>query len=114
LAEARRVFGRRISLEQVSGLARRGNAKALGFWSGVGRHLGIALTGVVNLLNPDVIVIGGGVANAGKALLDEVKKVIRSRAMTVQARHVKVYKARLGSDAGLIGAAVMVRDGARG
>lgn len=114
LAEARKIFGQDISLEGISRLAGNGNAKALRFWSSVGRHLGIALTGVTNLLSPDVIVIGGGVANAGKALLDEVKKVIKNRAMKVQGRHVKVYMANLGSDAGLIGAAVMVKDGVKG
>ena len=114
LAAARKAFGHNITLEGISRLAGNGNARALRFWSAVGRHLGIGLTGVTNLLNPDVIVIGGGVANAGKALLDEVKKVIRNRAMKVQARHVKVCMASLGSDAGLIGAAVMVKDGVKG
>jgi len=110
LAQAKKMFGRSIPLEEVSRLAAGGNKKAIALWSGVGEHLGVALTGVVNLLNPEAIVIGGGVANAGKVLFDKVKEVIRKRAMTVQARQVKVYKAKLGSAAGLIGAAVMVKE----
>jgi glucokinase len=73
--------------------------------------LGIALAGVINLLNPDCIVIGGGIAGAGRILFDKVRDTIRERAMPVQARHVKVLKAKLGNDAGVIGAAILVRRG---
>jgi glucokinase len=78
----------------------------------VGAHLGVALASVTNLLNPDYIVIGGGVANAGSVLFDEVKKTLLARAMRVQGAKVRVVKAVLGSDAGLIGAAVLVQQGA--
>jgi len=110
LARAKKIFGRNIPLEEISRLAADSNKKAVALWSSIGEYLGVALVGVVNLLNPDVVVIGGGVANAGKVLFDKVKAVIKNRAMTVQAGQVKVCKAELGSDAGLIGAAVMVKD----
>lgn len=110
LREAKRVFKRNISLEELSRLAKRKNKQALDIWLEVGRRLGIALVGVVNLLNPDCIVIGGGVANAGKMLFDKVKEVISKQAMSVQARGVKIVKAKLGSDAGLIGAAIFVKE----
>jgi glucokinase len=108
---AKKLFKRNISLEELSRLAKKKNKKALSLWAGVGRHLGIALVGVVNLINPDCIVIGGGVAKAGEALFKAIKETVLSRAMSVQARHVKITKARLGSDAGLIGAAILVRQG---
>lgn len=111
--EVRKLFKRNISLEKLSLLAKRGNRKALSIWSDVARRLGIALTGVVNLLNPDCIVIGGGVAGAGKALFDKVKETISKRAMRVQAKQVKVLKAKLSNDAGLIGAAILVKEGIR-
>ena len=110
IREAKRIFKRHISLEELSSLARRQNKQALAIWSKVGRRLGGVLVGVVNLLNPDAIVIGGGVANAGKVLFDKVKEVILSEAMSVQARHVKILKAKLGNDAGLIGAAILVKE----
>jgi glucokinase len=56
-------------------------------------------------------VIGGGVANAGKILFDKVRKVIAYRAMSIQAKRVRVIKAKLGNDAGLIGAAILVKEG---
>jgi len=111
IREAKRLFHRSISLEELSALAKKRNKSALAIWSAVGRRLGIALVGVVNLLNPDCIVIGGGVANAGKILFDKVKETISHQAMQVQARHVRVFKAKLGNDAGLIGAAILVKEG---
>jgi len=110
LKEAKRVFGRPMSLEELSRLAKKGNPRAISVWQYAGRYLGIALTGTVNLLNPDVIVIGGGVAQAGRVLFTKVREEILQRAMYVQARHVKIAKAMLGSDAGLIGAALLVKD----
>ena len=58
----------------------------------------------------DVIIIGGGMAGAGKFLFEPVKKTIQKRAMSVPARAVRVVKAKLGNDAGLIGAAELVRE----
>ena len=111
IKEARRLFKRNISLEELSSLAKKQNNKAKAFWSKVAEHLGIALAGVVNLLNPDCIVIGGGVAGAGSILFDKVRETITKRAMSVQAKHVKLFKARLGNDAGVIGAAILVKEG---
>jgi len=110
IKEARRIFNRAISLEELSTLAKKRNKAALNIWIKVGTRLGIALAGIINLLNLDVIVIGGGVSNAGTVLFDTVRKTINERAMNVQACHVKVLKAKLGSDAGLIGAAVLVKE----
>ncbi|MFA5356556.1 MAG: ROK family protein [Candidatus Omnitrophota bacterium] len=107
LKKAKKAFGRDIQLEELSSLAKRGNLKARAIWLEVAASLSVALVVVVNLLNPDCIVIGGGVAGAGKILFDSVRKKILSRAMSVQARHVKVYKAKLGNRAGLIGAAIL-------
>jgi glucokinase len=94
-------------LEEVSALARKNNRKAVALWQEVGGHLGVALAQVVNLINPDSIVIGGGVANAGEILFDAVRKTLLERAMLVHARAVSVHKASLGNDAGLIGAAIL-------
>ena len=111
LRQARRVFGSGMSLERLSALAANGNKKARCFWSKIAGHLGVALAGVVNLLNLDAVIIGGGVSGAGKVLFDTVKKTIQARAMSVQAGRVQVLRAKLGSDAGLIGAAILAREG---
>jgi glucokinase len=110
IKEAKKTFGRFISLEKLSALAKKQNKKARRIWQDVGRHLGIALVGVVNLLNPDCIVIGGGIAEVGEVLFDKVREVISGQAMYVQAQKVKIVKAKLGKNAGLIGAAILVKE----
>lgn len=113
ISEAGKVFKRKISLEQLSELAKKKNKLALKIWQEVGRKLGIALVGIINLLNPDCIVIGGGIANAGGVLFESIKNTLKKRAMQPQARQVKILKAQLGDNAGMIGAAILVREGGR-
>ncbi|RKY31791.1 MAG: hypothetical protein DRP74_04075 [Candidatus Omnitrophota bacterium] len=110
MEEAKRLFKRDISLKELSRLAKENNRKALYLWDKVAWHLAIALAGVANLLNPDCVVIGGGVAGAGRILFDNVRKYIFERAMKIQSRRVKVVKADLGNNAGLIGAAILVKE----
>jgi len=110
LKEARKLFGPRITLEKVSNLANVNNSRAINLWLKVGERLGIALSGIINLLNLDAVVIGGGVSDAGKVLFESVRKTILLRAMSVQAKRVKIFKARLGNDAGIIGAGYLVKE----
>jgi len=107
---AERIFKEKINLVQLSALARKNNRKAIKVWDEVGSILGSALVGVINLLNPDCIVIGGGVAGAGRVLFNKIREVIRAQAMPIQGRAVKVHRAKLGADAGLIGAALLVNE----
>ncbi len=110
LKKAREEFKRNITLEELSLLAGKGNKAAVKIWREVGKRLGFALAGVVNLLNLDAIVIGGGVSNAGKTLFDSAKDSLKLQAMSVQGGHVKVFRAKLGNNAGLIGAAITVKE----
>ncbi len=110
IQEARSIFKKNISLEELSKLANSGHKKARAIWVKAARRLGVALTGVVNLLNTDYLVIGGGLANAGKVLFGEIKATLGRRAMSVQSKHLKILKAKLGNDAGLIGAAILVKE----
>ncbi len=110
IKEARKLFGPGISLEELSRIAGDNNAKAVKFWRKVGQKLGVALSGIVNLLNLDAIVIGGGVSEAGGVLFGSVKQTILQRAMSVQAKRVKIFKAKLGNNAGIIGAGFLVKE----
>ncbi|MBU1905684.1 MAG: ROK family protein [Candidatus Omnitrophica bacterium] len=109
LKEAKKMFGSGISLEGVSLLAKRGNKEAKKFWLIIAKRLAANIIGVVNLLNPDAIVIGGGVAEAGLVLFDRIKDIVKKQAMPVQARAVKILRAKMGNNAGLIGAALLVK-----
>lgn len=100
---------RRITPEVISLAAKKGDKLARAVWKEIGGHLGVTLAGVINLLNPEMIVIGGGVAGAGRFLFEAARRTVRERAMEAPARAVKIVKAKLGNEAGLIGAAVLVR-----
>ncbi len=110
IKDARKIFGSKITLEEVTRLAQGENSKAIKFWGQVGEKIGLALSGIVNLLNLDAIVIGGGISCAGKVLFSGIKQAILLRAMSVQAKRVRVFKAKLGNDAGIIGAGYLVRE----
>ena len=110
LEKAKECFKRDISLERLSLLAREGNLKARMIWREVAAHLGVALAQIANLLNPEIIVIGGGVAESGAFLFDNIRKVVRERSMSVQSGSLKIVKAKLGNDAGIVGAALLVKE----
>ncbi|MDP1852645.1 MAG: ROK family protein [Candidatus Omnitrophota bacterium] len=106
LKKAKALFGA-IKLEELTQKARHGNREARKLWQEVGSYLGLCLSGIVNFFNPDCIVIGGGVAGAGSILFDAVEKVVIGRAMAPAKNIVKIVRAKLGQDAGIIGAALL-------
>ena len=87
----------------------QGDSKALKFWQETATHIGNGLVGIVNMLNPERIVIGGGVSNNHEFLFKTINAVIKKRAMMTQASMVKIVRAKLGNDAGILGAQVLVR-----
>lgn len=106
---AAKIFSSKdITLEDVSRRAMEGRRKALQFWQDVGAKVGTGLIGPVNILNPERVIIGGGVSRSFEFIAPAIRKVISRRAMQTQADMVKVIRARLDDDAGLIGAKVLV------
>lgn len=70
-----------------------------------GVYLGIALSGLINVLNPEVIVLGGGAAEGWDLFIGHVRTEIRKRAFQQPAERARIVRAALGGDAGIIGAA---------
>jgi len=91
--------------KEVYDLAISGDEKARRVFESAGRYLGIALSGLVNVLNPEAIVLGGGVAASWDFLIEPVRREIASRCYEATARRVKICRAHLGEDAGILGAA---------
>lgn len=82
---------------------------------GAAKHIGIAAASVTNLLAPDVIVLGGGLVEAlASIIVEEVRKGVEKRAMASFAKSVEVVAAKLGDDAGVMGAAALAADAAPG
>ena len=73
-----------------------------------GANLGIRIAYLVNLFNPEVVVIGGGIEQAGELLLGPVRKSVRSLAFEEPANTVKIVPSRLGDSAVALGAAALV------
>jgi glucokinase len=91
----------------VAQAAARGDAFSRRMWREAGGHLGTALAGLVNILNPERIILGGGLAQSG-FLFAPVRAALRKKAFPIAARSVKVVPAKLGVDAGLVGAAALI------
>ena len=74
-------------------------------WQEVIVYMGTALASLINLLNPEIIVLGGGVIYGTKYLVDETKQVMEKRAMPASLKGLRVEKARFGEEAAVMGAA---------
>jgi glucokinase len=93
----------------VTELAHDGDPVALDAIQTVGRALGVGLSSLVNVLNPEVIVIGGGVIAAGEMLLEPARREMHARALLPARDAVRIVAAEFGDQAGMIGAALMAR-----
>jgi glucokinase len=108
LAELAQAEQGQVDARLVITAARAGDAAALKIIGDVAAHLGLTLAGLVGALNPELIVVGGGAAQAGEMLLAPLRAVMAARGMPGPATVVKIVQAELGNDAGLIGAASLV------
>jgi glucokinase len=95
---------------ELAQAARSGDVIARGVWEAVGAEVGAALASIVWLLNPDTIVIGGGVAKARELLFEPILKSLRERTLSVFHEHLRVVAATLDNDAGIIGNAALALD----
>ncbi|HID11402.1 MAG TPA: ROK family protein [Candidatus Latescibacteria bacterium] len=87
----------KLTPKHLSDAAELGDRLALKVWEEIGTYLG---------LNPEAFVLGGGVSNAGEVLLRPIRETIRKRAMQIPAGLVRVLRAQVGPDAGVIGASL--------
>ena len=103
--------GREISGPLVTELAHDGDAAAIDAVAAIGRWLGVGIANLVNMLNPEVVVIGGGVIAAGELLLAPARGVVMQRALSPSKEHVRIVPARFGAESGMLGAATLAFDG---
>jgi glucokinase len=96
---------RECSPRDLDTAARSGCPIALELWAAIGNELGAAFANIVWILNPDVIVVGGGVAKAGDLLFPHIERSLKSRTSSVINSKLRIVPATLGNDAGAIGCA---------
>lgn len=99
-----------LTSEMIFNAAVRGNHTARNVFRETGYYLGIACANLINLLNLEMIVIGGGVMASGELLLDAARDTARQFAFQSPFRDCRIVKSSLWPDAGVIGSALLARD----
>ena len=94
------------SVAEVFEAAARGDEPSLQAIEHVARYIGIGIANVVTILGPGRVVIGGGIAEAGDAILSPIKRVVRETATFVPPDSYEIVGSELGAAAGAVGAAV--------
>jgi glucokinase len=97
----------RITARLVAEAASQGDAEAQQILAEALNYLGIGMANLVNLFNPQLVVIGGGLANIGEPLFEAVRRAIGRHAYRAQAQAVRVVRAELGDHVGVLGAAAV-------
>jgi glucokinase len=106
LAQTRRE-GRELDGRLVTELARAGEPDAAEVVERIGFYLGIGIANYVNVFNPEVVVVGGGLAAAGDLVLEPARRVVAERALPTARDMVRIVTAELGPGAGLIGSGLV-------
>jgi glucokinase len=94
-----------VDASMVVEAARRGDQVAAGIMRRAAENVGVGMVNIIHLFNPALIVIGGGVSKAGPLLFEPVERVVRERALDVPRNAVRIVRAELGENVGLLGAA---------
>ncbi|MEM9281924.1 MAG: ROK family protein [Verrucomicrobiota bacterium] len=96
--------------EELAKLAQAGDAVAIEAWGRVACYLSTALSSIIYVLNPDAIVIGGGVSYAGEILFNPLKRQLRGSLTPECLDHLHVVPARFGNTAGMIGCSALASE----
>jgi len=105
--------GREISGALITELAHDGDTAAIEALTLIGTNLGVGIASYMNIFDPSVVVIGGGVIAAGELLLAPARAEAVRRALPTMSQHVQIVPAQFGHEAGLVGAAALAFEGLR-
>ncbi|MBK5230871.1 MAG: ROK family protein, partial [Thermoleophilia bacterium] len=94
----------------VTELAAGGDNLAMAVLARAGFYLGTGIVSLVNVFNPQAVVIGGGAAAAGELMLGPAREVVRERALSPNKELCEIVPARFGAEAGMLGAALLAFD----
>jgi glucokinase len=107
---AQEEFGPAVDAHRLVRLANEGEPRAIEILDGIGRRLGAGIGSLVNIFNPELVVIGGGFAAAGDFILEPAREVVAREGLAGAGKRVRIVRAELGTAAGLIGAALVAFD----
>jgi glucokinase len=101
------LSGIKISAAEITTKAFSGDTVARSVWDEFGKAVAFALAWSINLINPDIVIIGGSISNAMELFLPSLKETVCKNLCPVPAQNLLVVKAQLGDNAGFIGAAAL-------
>jgi glucokinase-like ROK family protein len=101
----------RLTTEMVANAAKQGDGTAWKIFDRAAEYLGLGIAGLINLLNPEAVFIGGGVAQAGDILFDKVRKTVNARALNKTAGEVAILPATFGLKSAVMGAISLILSG---
>ena len=110
LARIRKETCRPLTAKDVAGAARKGDALAQRIFREAAEYLGLGITSAIHLMNPDIVIIGGGLSHAGRLWFDPIRRIVAARAQEHLARNVPIIPAKLGKKVGLYGALAVALD----
>jgi glucokinase len=99
-----------VTPEDLSRAAREGSRVAREVLTATGEKLGAILVSLVNVFNPERVILGGGIVQAGALLLDPARAHLMKRSLVARHAPPKVLPAALGEHAGVLGAAAVILD----
>jgi glucokinase len=104
---AQAEYGPAADAHRLVRIAFEGDARAIEILAGMGRHLGAGIATLINIFNPELVVIGGGFAAAGEFVLEPAREVVRRDSLGDAGETLRIVRAELGTAAGLIGAGLV-------
>lgn len=107
---AQAEFGPAVDAHRLVRLATEGEPRAIEILEGIGRYLGAGIGSLVNIFNPELVVIGGGFAAADDFVLGPAREILEREALAGAGYRVPIVRAELGTAAGLIGAGLVAFD----
>lgn len=94
-----------ITAKRINDAALQGDKASLDIIEETGRYLGIAIVNIMHIINPEMIVLAGGMIGSGELLMNPLREVTTQRAFEASYKDTKIVFSQLGNDAGIIGAA---------
>ncbi len=104
---AAEAFGPAADAHRLVRLAREGDPLAVRILTGIGEHLGSGIASLVNIFNPELIVVGGGFAAAGELLFEPAQAIADREVLVSVHDSYRIVRAELGTSAGMIGAGMV-------
>jgi glucokinase len=96
-----------ITPHLIAEAAQEGDALAREVMDETAFYIGVGVANLINLMNPEIFVIGGGIAQAGDVLFQPLRRTVRARAVALQQQTARIVAAELGDNAGVMGAVVL-------